>query len=51
MDWHGPAPRQGLLVKWFRTHGAQAEGGDMLARIVCEGEGVEVPAATCVRLG
>lgn len=51
MDWHVPAPRQGLLVEWFREHGSQAEGGDLVARIVCEGDRVEVPPATCLRVG
>ena len=46
MEYHLPAPRQGLLVEWFRHLGTQVEGGDAVARIVCEGEEVEVPDAT-----
>ena len=46
-----PAPRQGLLVEWFVEHGAVIEDGDSLARIVCEGTEVEVPAVAPARLG
>ncbi|MCU1226173.1 MAG: hypothetical protein JWQ42_4266 [Edaphobacter sp.] len=51
MEFHVPAPRQGLLVEWFVEHGAVIENGDLLARIVCEGSEVAVPAAVPVRLG
>lgn len=51
MDFHVPAPKQGLLVEWFVEHGAVIENGDSLARLVCEGTEVEVPAAEPVRLG
>ncbi len=51
MEFHLPAPRQGLLVEWFVEHGAVVEDRDVLARIVCEGDAVEVPDATPVRLG
>ena len=51
MEFHVPAPRQGLLVEWLVEHGAVLENGDSLARIVCEGSEVEVPAAVPVRLG
>jgi pyruvate/2-oxoglutarate dehydrogenase complex dihydrolipoamide acyltransferase (E2) component len=51
MEFHVPAPRQGLLVEWFVEHGAVIENGDSLARIVCEGESVAVPAAVPMRLG
>jgi biotin carboxyl carrier protein len=51
MEFHLPAPRQGLLVQWFVEHGAVLENGDTLARIVCEGEAVDVPAAIPYRLG
>ena len=51
MEFHVQAPRQGLLVEWFVDHGAVIENGDSLARIVCEGTAVEVPAVTPVRLG
>ena len=37
MEFHLPAPKQGLLVEWFAEHGAVIENGDSLARIVCEG--------------
>ena len=51
MEYHLPAPRQGLLVAWFREHGAQVEGGDAVARIVCEGDQADVPPAIPTRLG
>jgi biotin carboxyl carrier protein len=51
MEFHVPAPRQGLLVEWFVEHGAVVENGDSLARIVCEGESAAVPAAAPIRLG
>lgn len=51
MEFHVPAPRQGSLVEWFVEHGAVIEDGDSLARIVCEGAEVEVPAVAPVRLG
>jgi pyruvate/2-oxoglutarate dehydrogenase complex dihydrolipoamide acyltransferase (E2) component len=51
MEFHLPAPRQGLLVEWFVEHGDTLENRDILARIVCEGEPVEVPAAIPYRLG
>ncbi len=51
MEWHVPAPRQGLLVEWLTQHGDEIEPGDTLARIVCEGEAVEVPDAIPTRLG
>ena len=51
MEFHVPAPKQGLLVEWFVEHGAVIENMDTLARIVCEGIEVEVPAAVPVRLG
>ena len=51
MEWHVPAPRQGLIVEWFVEHGGEVAGGDGLARVVCEGERVEVGAAVCTRLG
>ncbi len=51
MEFHVPAPRQGLLVEWFVEHGAVIEDRDSLARIVCEGTEVEVPAVEPVRLG
>ncbi len=51
MEFHILAPRQGLLVEWFVEHGAVVEDMDSLARIVCEGEAIEVPAAVPQRLG
>jgi hypothetical protein len=51
MEFHVQAPRQGLLVEWFAEHGAVIENRDSLARIVCEGNEVEVPAVAPVRLG
>lgn len=51
MEFHVPAPRQGLVVEWFVEHGAVIENGDSLARIVCEGDEVAVAAAAPVRLG
>ena len=51
MEFHLPAPRQGLLVEWLVQHGDVIENSDALARIVCEGEQVEVPDAIPQRLG
>jgi len=51
MEFHVPAPRQGLLVEWFVEHGAVVENGDSLARLVSEGEEVAVADAVPQRLG
>jgi pyruvate/2-oxoglutarate dehydrogenase complex dihydrolipoamide acyltransferase (E2) component len=51
MEFHVPAPKQGLLVEWFVEHGAVIENMDSLARIVCEGAEAAVPAAIPARLG
>ena len=51
MEFHVPAPKQGLLVEWFVEHGAVIENLDALARIVCEGDEVDVPAVSPTRLG
>jgi acetyl/propionyl-CoA carboxylase alpha subunit len=51
MEFHVSAPRQGLLVEWLLEHGTVVENGDSLARIVCEGSEVGVPAVVPVRLG
>ena len=51
MEFHVSAPRQGLLVEWLVEHGTVVENGDSLARIVCEGSEVGVPAVVPVRLG
>ena len=51
MEFHVLAPRQGLLVEWFVEHGAVIEDMDPVARIVCEGDAVAIPAAVPQRLG
>jgi biotin carboxyl carrier protein len=51
MEFHVHAPKQGLLVEWFVEHGAVIENMDSMARIVCEGNEVEVAAAVPMRLG
>jgi acetyl/propionyl-CoA carboxylase alpha subunit len=51
MEFHVPAPRQGLLVEWFVEHGAVIENEDSLARIVCEGTEIAVAATVPTRLG
>lgn len=51
MEFHVPAPKQGLLVEWFAEHGAVIENMDSIARIVCEGAEVAVSAAVPARLG
>ena len=51
MDYHLPAPKQGLLVAWFSEHGTRVGGGDVVARIVCEGEQADVEDAVPMRLG
>ena len=51
MEWHVPAPRQGLLVAWFTEHGDEVEPGDILCRVVCEGESQAVEDAVAMRLG
>jgi hypothetical protein len=51
MEFHVPAPRQGLIVEWYVEHGGRVAGGDGMVRIVCEGERVDVPGAVPTRLG
>ena len=51
MEWHVPAPRQGLLVAWFAEHGDEMEPGDVLCRVVCEGESTAVEPVAATRLG
>jgi acetyl/propionyl-CoA carboxylase alpha subunit len=51
MEFHVLAPRQGLVVEWFVEHGAVIENMDSVARIVCEGTEIAVPAAVPMRLG
>lgn len=51
MEFHVTAPKQGLLVEWLVEHGAVIESSDPVARIVCEGSEVAVPAVAPTRLG
>jgi hypothetical protein len=51
MEFHLPAPRQGLLVVWFAESGSRVKTSQALARIVCEGAEVAVPGAVPQRLG
>lgn len=51
MEFHVHAPRQGLLVEWFAHAGIEVQGGDVVARVVCEGESVAVAGVVPVRLG
>ncbi len=51
MEYHLPAPRLGLLVQWFAEHGTEVQAGDVLARVVSEGEEVEVAGVEAMRLG
>ncbi len=51
MEYHLPAPEQGLLAAWLVQHGDTLENGDTLARIVAEGDPHPIPAATPYRLG
>ncbi len=51
MEFHVSAPRAGLLVAWFSEHGTSVQAGDVLARVVCEGERVDVVDVLPNRLG
>jgi predicted deacylase len=51
MEFHLPAPKQGLLVGWYVERGDAVRAGEPLARIVCEGDEVAVSGAVPVRLG
>jgi hypothetical protein len=51
MEFHLPAPKQGLLVVWFVEDGAKVDASRPIARIVCEGAEVAVPGAVPQRLG
>jgi hypothetical protein len=51
MEFHLPAPRQGLLVAWFAESGSRVDASQAIARIVCDGEEVAVPGAVPQRLG
>ena len=51
MEFHLPAPKQGLLVAWFAEDGSTVDASRPIARIVCEGAEVAVAGAVPVRLG
>jgi acetyl/propionyl-CoA carboxylase alpha subunit len=51
MEFHLPAPKQGLLVVWFAESGSRIDASQPIARIVCEGAEVAVPGAVPQRLG
>jgi len=51
MEFHLPAPKQGLLVEWHVGDGAKVNTSSSIARIVCEGTEVPVPGAVPERLG
>ena len=51
MEFHVMAPKLGLIVEWFVENGAAIENGRAMARLVCEGTEIAVPAAVPVRLG
>jgi hypothetical protein len=51
MEYHLPAPRQGLLVAWFADSGSTVDASRAIARMVCEGERVAVAGAVPQRLG
>jgi hypothetical protein len=51
MEYHLPAPLQGLLVAWFVESGSKVDAAGAIARIVCEGERVAVAGAVPQRLG
>ncbi len=51
MEFHLPAPMQGLLVEWFAESGTRVDASGPIARIVCEGTEVAVPGAVPQRLG
>jgi hypothetical protein len=42
------APQRGLIVEWFVEHGEAVGNGRAMARLVCEGDEVAVPAAVPV---
>jgi hypothetical protein len=42
------APKRGLIVEWFVEHGEAVGNGRAMARLVCEGDEVAVPAAVPV---
>ncbi len=51
IEFHLPAPKQGLLVAWFAEDGAKVNASRPIARIVCEGAEVAVPGVVPTRLG
>ena len=51
MEFHLPAPKQGLLVAWFAEDGAKVNASRPIARIVCEGAEIAVPTVVPSRLG
>ncbi len=51
MEFHLPAPRQGLLVAWHVASGMHVRASDPIARLVCEGAARDVPDSVPVRLG
>ncbi|WP_263383176.1 hypothetical protein [Granulicella arctica] len=51
MEYHLPAPRQGLLVQWHAGSGDVLSPANPIARIVCEGVETPVPGAVPSRLG
>jgi pyruvate/2-oxoglutarate dehydrogenase complex dihydrolipoamide acyltransferase (E2) component len=51
MEFHLPAPKQGLLVAWFAEDGDTVDPSRPIARIVCEGAEVAVPTVVPSRLG
>ena len=48
MEFHVMVPKLGLIVEWFVENGAVIESGAAMARLVCEGDEVAVPAAVPV---
>ena len=51
MEFHILTPRKGLLAEWLVKHGDEIEPGDEIARIVSEGEQVDVEDVRPVSLG
>jgi uncharacterized membrane protein len=51
MEYHLPAPLQGLLVLWHSESGERLHRGEAIARIVAEGAEVPVRGAVPERLG
>lgn len=51
MEFHLPAPKQGLLVAWFAESGSRIDSSQAIARIVCEGDEVAVAGAVPQQLG